>query len=109
MSVGPLPAVAANAAGAPLAQTKGSELERTQQAVAQSERRASNDLRAEMAAGIGEADGEDHETAERDANGRRLWEIPAANKPPAPEETPETARQSKDASGQRGTLLDLTG
>jgi hypothetical protein len=109
MSVGPLPAVAANAAGAPLAQTKGSEIERSQQAAAQSDRRASNDLRAEMAAGIGEADGEDHETAERDANGRRLWEIPAGNKPPAPEETPETARQSKDASGQRGTLLDLTG
>jgi hypothetical protein len=109
MSVGPLGGVAANAAGAPLAQTKGSEIDRSQQAVAQSERRASNELRAETAAGIGEADGEDHEAAERDANGRRLWEVPAGNKPPAPEEAPQPARQSKDASGQRGTLLDLTG
>ena len=110
MSVGPLGGLAAGAAGAPLAQATGSEVERTQQDVRNQERRANNDLRAENAAGIGEADGQDHETAERDADGRRLWEEPGRpNKPAAAEEPPPVPRQSKDASGQRGTLLDLTG
>jgi len=109
MSVGPLGAAAANLVGAPLAQTKGSEVERAQQSVADHERRVSNDLRAETAAGIGAADGEDHEAAERDANGRQLWEIPAVDKPPTPEDNAPPARQSKDATGQHGTLLDLTG
>ncbi len=109
MSVGPLGAAAAGMAGAPLAQTKGSEVERSQQAVADAERRASNDLRAETAAGIGQPDGEDHEAAERDANGRRLWEIPVADKPSTSDDASDPPRQSKDTSGQRGTLLDLTG
>ena len=30
--------------------------------------------KAEAAAGVGEPDGEDHETAERDGDGRRPWE-----------------------------------
>jgi len=109
MSVGPLGGLAAGAAGAPLAQTTGSEVERTQQDVRNHERRVSNDLRAENAAGIGEADGEDHETAERDADGRRLWEEPARPDAPAATDQPPLPPQSKDASGQRGTLLDLTG
>jgi hypothetical protein len=92
-----------------LAQTAGTEVERTQQEVRNQERRTSNDLRAENAAGIGEADGEDHETAERDADGRRLWEEPAGPKTPAPADQPPPSPQSKDASGQRGSLLDLTG
>ena len=32
--------------------------------------------KAELAAGIGQADGDNHQTAERDADGRRLWEFP---------------------------------
>ncbi len=109
MSVGPLGGLAAGAAGAPLAQAAGTEVERTQQEVRNQERRTSNDLRAASAAGIGEADGEDHETAERDADGRRLWEEPARAKTPAAADQPPPSPQGKDASGQRGTLLDLTG
>ena len=51
--------------------------------------------KAEAAAGVGEPDGEDHETAERDADGRRPWEDQ-----PEPEATPArpALRQSKDPS-----------
>lgn len=109
MSVGPLAGLAASIAGSPLAQTKGSEVERGQIAAGNQERRAHNELRAENAAGIGEADGQDHETSERDADGRRLWEEPAAKTTSAPSGEPPNAPQSRDATGQRGTLLDLTG
>lgn len=112
MSVGPLGGIAAGAAGSPLAQAKGSDVERTQHDTANQQRSVQADQKAESAAGIGEADGEDHETAERDADGRRLWEAPP--RPAAPDE-PEghdshpTNRGSKDATGQSGNLLDLSG
>jgi hypothetical protein len=110
MSIGPTGGIAAGAAGAPLAQTSGSEVERAQQDAAGQKRQIQMDQKAENAAGIGETNGEDHETEERDADGRRLWEQSAET-----EQTPESpqadadARQSKDASGQRGNLLDLSG
>ena len=76
MSVGPMGGVAGSVAGSPLAQTKGSEPERAQQEAVAQQRRAESDQKADSAAGIGETDGEDHETAERDADGRRPWEPP---------------------------------
>ena len=111
MSVGPLGGLASSVAGTPLAQTKGSEVERSQQDVKNQQRRVQNDLRAENAAGIGETDGEDHETAERDADGRRFWE-----EAPSPPDTQQTdagtdagRRRAKDATGKSGQLLDLSG
>jgi len=94
-------------AGTPLAQTKGAEVERAQQDAAAQERRALSDQKADSASGIGETDGEDHETSQRDADGRRLWERQNAGHPhrePAAEPP-----SSKDASGQSGNLLDLSG
>ena len=108
MSVGPTGGIAGSAAGAPLAQTKGAEVDRARQDASGQERRVHNDKRAESAAGIGETDGEDHETAERDADGRRLWEKTAAGQQSG-EESPAERRGSKDASGQAGNLLDLSG
>ncbi len=106
MSVGPLGGVLASAAGTPLAQTKGAETDRAQHEAANQERRVQNEQRAENAAGIGEADGEDHETSERDADGRRPWEIAGR---PKDEAAPDDSRQAKDPTGQSGTLLDLSG
>ena len=112
MSMGPLGGIPASVAGSPLAQTAGSEVERAKQETAAQQRRVDANQKAENAAGIGEADGEDHETAERDADGRRLWEGPP--QPPTGEE-PEPGRpgpqerRSRDATGQSGNLLDLTG
>jgi hypothetical protein len=112
MSVGPLGGVAGSVAGSPLAQTKGAEPERAQQDALAQQRRVESDQKADAAAGIGQTDGEDHEAAERDADGRRLWE------PPPEADTAEQAqqqpgppprRQSRDATGQSGNLLDLSG
>ena len=107
MSVGPLTGLIGSLAGTPMAQSKGAEVERAQQDAAAQERRAASDQKADSASGIGQADGQDHETAERDADGRRLWERRPAGHPQR-EPAPEPPR-SKDASGQSGNLLDLSG
>ena len=112
MSVGPLGGIGASAAGSPLSQTKGSDVERAQEETGAQQRRVQSEKKAESASGIGETDGEDHETADRDADGRRLWE--GSPESPAAEDAQGSAdaagkRQSKDASGQSGNLLDLSG
>jgi hypothetical protein len=114
MSLGSLGPIASSAAGSPLSQTKGSDVERAEQQGANQARRAQADQQADSAAGIGEADGEDHETAERDADGRRLWEGPPQGQTAEPEPTeadgsPGESRRSRDSTGQSGNLLDLTG
>jgi hypothetical protein len=108
MSVGPLANLAASIAATPLAQSKGSDVERAQHDVSNRERQIASETLAESAAGIGETNGENHATAERDADGRRLWE---QQSPPAEKADSETsdAAQSKDASGESGRLIDLTG
>jgi len=108
MSMGPL-GIAGSAAGAPLAQAKGTDVERAQQDTTHQQRQVATDQKAENAAGIAAAD-EDQEASDRDADGRRLWEQGADK----PDETAEgdaarEARQSKDPTGQSGTTLDLTG
>ena len=111
MSVGPLGGIAGSAAGSPLAQAKGSDVERAQQDAANQARRTASNQKAENAAGIGEADGEDHETADRDADGRRLWEAPPEiTSGDAPDQDGSSDRApAKDTTGQRGNLLDLSG
>ena len=113
MSVGPLGGIAASAAGSSLAQSKGSDVDRAQQDTQAQQRRVHMDKKAESAAGIGEADGQDHEAAERDADGRRLWETMEGDEKTAEESNGEAEaiepRQSKDATGESGNLLDLSG
>lgn len=110
MSVGPMGGLPASAAGAPLAQTKGSDVDRAQQDSAAQQRRVQTDQKAEMAAGIGETDGEDHATGERDADGRRLWEqMPGGSEPNGAEENGADQSRVKDPTGQSGSLLDLSG
>jgi hypothetical protein len=87
MSIGPLGA-ATGAVGSPLTQTKGSEIDRAHGEVGAQRRRVYHEQKAEAAAGVGEPDLEDHEAADRDADGRRPWE---------------------DPSRERGNLLDLNG
>jgi len=109
MSIGSLGGLAASAAGSPLAQTKGSEVERAQQDLGSQQRQVDSQTKAESAAGIGETDGEDHQTAERDADGRRLWERPPDHKSDDAEAGPADPPRSKDVTGQTGTQLDLSG
>lgn len=109
MSIGPLGFIG-GVAGSPLAQSKGSELERTQHDVAGQERQTEVGRQADTAAGIGAADGEEHQTGDRDADGRRLWEAPLGKKAGA-DEGPSRVGESPrpiDPSGQSGGQLDLT-
>ncbi|MGA2061132.1 MAG: hypothetical protein ABSG67_11670 [Thermoguttaceae bacterium] len=107
-SVGPLGGVNVSAAGAPLAQTKGSDVERAGHDIGAQHRNAVYEQKAEAAAGIGETDGEDHQTDERDADGRHPWELPPKKQKSA-EDPSKQPPQSRDTTGASGNLLDLTG
>ena len=113
MSIGPMGGIVGSAAGAPLSQTKGSEVEKTQQDTSNQQRKTDNDAAAELASGIGHTE-EDQQATERDADGRRLWEVDkkdsgAANDEQAEQFESPSSRQSKDTTGQSGHSLDLTG
>lgn len=112
MSVGPLGGLHTSAAGVPYAQSKGPDVERAEHETVAQQRLTKSERLAEAAAGIGET-GEDSETSERDADGRRLWE--EQNDPRtgettgAAEGTAEgSTAHSKDATGDSGNQLDLT-
>jgi hypothetical protein len=109
MSVGPL-GVFGSVAASPLAQ-RASDADRVQQDSTRQQAETKNDLKAERAAGIDETDGQEHSPNERDADGRRAWEIAARDKKPAAADdtTAPPNRQSRDITGTTGTQLDLTG
>jgi hypothetical protein len=96
-------------AGAPLAQTKGSELERAQQDTQVRQRQAKSQAKAADAAGVAAADAEDSQTQERDGDGRRFWERPVPPQPADEPAEPAVPRRSKDPHGESGGQLDLTG
>ena len=111
MSIGPM-GIIGSAAGSPIAQSSGSEVERAKQDASDQQRRVATDKKAESAAGIGQTE-EDQQASERDADGRRLWEEPAGKQDATPESQDESTdsgpRQSKDTTGQSGTQLDISG
>ena len=109
MSVGPT-TFAASLAATSLNQTRGSEAERVQHDSAAKERQIEGDRKAENAAGIGTAEG-DEAAGDRDADGHRLWEKPPAGKGMVDDEDDANATvpRTKDPTGQSGSLLDLTG
>lgn len=111
MSVGLTGGLIGSAAGAPLAQARGGDVDRAAHEAANQQRQVAGDAHAESAAGIGETN-EDQAAAERDADGRRLWEGRRA-KPHAPtaESTAPTvdAAPVKDPTGESGSVLDLSG
>ena len=106
MSIGPAAGIAASAAGAPVAQARGSEVERAQQSANTQQRKTDSLHAADDAAGIGKTS-EDQESSDRDADGRRLWEFGPDGKPKQDE--PAQPKPTRDPTGQSGTVLDLTG
>ena len=110
MSMVPLGGIVSSAAGAPLSQTAGSETERAQKDSHAQNRQVDSEQRAERAAGIGQTE-QDQESSERDADGRRFWEAPPQTPPDDDGDDAKGTlpRQSKDATGQSGNQLDLTG
>ncbi len=109
MSMGPLGSVGAGAAGSPLSQVRAGDAERAKE-TADRDRSRAVDLKAEQSAGVGRTDGEDHETAERDADGRRPWEAsPVSDEnTQGNDESPQTVLPP-DPAGQSGNLLDVSG
>ncbi len=103
MSIGPV-GTAISAAGSPLAQTKGAEVERAREEVGAERRQVYYDEMAEAAAGVGEPDGEDHETSERDGDGRRVGR-PAGRREPY-RLARHTAEQRPDPSERELARLD---
>jgi len=111
MSVGPMGTVG-SAAGSQLAQSQGSDVTRTQQDTASQARQTRMDDKAQAAAGVGQTE-QDEQANDRDADGRRPWEVPA---PPTPEPTAESdggsdeaSHAGKDPTGVMGSQLDLQG
>ncbi len=107
MSMGPLTG-AGGVAGAPLAQTKGSELERVGQDAAAQARRLRSQTQAADAAGIGATSGEESRPEDRDADGRRLWEFSERAEGEA-SAAPVIPKGPRDPLGECGTQLDLSG
>jgi hypothetical protein len=108
MSIG----IVGGAAGAPLAQSKSTDVEKNREAVANQQRAARADAQAAAAAGIGETDGENHQTNDRDADGRLPYGYQFATKPeepPADEPAAAEKPPAIDPAGESGTRLDLTG
>jgi len=108
MSVGSL-GVAGPLAGSPLAQAGGATVERAKQDAASFQRQVESTQHAADASGIGHTS-EDHQTSDRDADGRTPWELPAQkDKPPTSADAiPLEEAKSKDPTGEAGTLLDFT-
>ena len=110
MSIAPLAGVYASAAGLPLAQITGSDVERTRQKIVNRERQAATDEQADRAAGIAEPDGEDLEANDRDADGRRPWEIPLGQKRTTIAQQPSAAIAAGYGQDTEDShSLDLTG
>ena len=110
MSIGPM-GIVGSLAGGQLAQAKGSDTDRAQQATAAQARQSKSAEQAESAAGIGQTT-EDAETSDRDANGQRLWESDeesnGAENDPASVGVPHPP-QARDPDGNCGANLDLNG
>jgi hypothetical protein len=109
MSIGFLSNIGGSVAGTSLAQLRGSDADRAQQESNARELRVQSDQKAELAAGVGQADGDDHQTAERDADGRQFWRL--RNRPGQQEATGNPPQESRsiDPTGQSGNMLDLSG
>ncbi len=111
MSIGPMGMIG-SAAASPLAQGQGSEVPRAQQATAENARQTQLNEKAEQAAGVGQTQ-QDEEASDRDADGRRPWELGPES--PDDQATDSAAHpddslpQSKDPTGQCGQQLDLSG
>lgn len=108
MNIGPTSVSLGGLAATPLAQSKGKELDRSAEAAAQDAHRLHSEKLAERANGVGQTDGEDHQAEERDADGRRPWEIPDRARPTQSNDS-SGGQQGPDPSGQLGRLIDLSG
>jgi len=109
MSIGPLGTIGA-AAATSAAQRQGSDVDRVAQDQSSQARETAASKQAAKAEGIGETE-QDHEAFDRDADGRRVWERSTGKqKEHDPLQEDRTGQpRSRDATGDRGNQLDLSG
>ncbi len=109
MSIGSLGLIG-SVAGTPLAQARGSDIDRSKEGAGNHQRQVDSVERASAAAGIGVTQ-EDSQASDRDADGRRLWETdpqsPSAQD--AASDPAADAPRAKDPAGIAGQQLDVSG
>jgi hypothetical protein len=108
MSIGSL-GIVGSLAGSALAQ-KAPEADKVQKEATDRTRQTDAEARAESAAGIGQTE-EESQASERDADGRRPWELPQRKKAdePVPDSGDGVTQAAKDPTGDRGGLIDISG
>jgi hypothetical protein len=110
MSMIPTTGIIGSLAATPLAQSKGADIDRAQHDTANQKRETTAAEKADMAAGIGRTE-EDSQADDRDADGRRPWELPAkyADESSAADDAAASSHRGKDPTGERGQQLDISG
>lgn len=108
MSIG-FSSLVSGLAGTPQAQVQSTDAARAHDAAQQVRARQS----VERAADAAERTEQDTQASDRDADGRRPWELPTAARPgddsAATPATPDNPTASRDATGQIGRQIDLSG
>lgn len=111
MSITPAFGIAQSFATSSLALAKGADADRAASEVVEQTTAIEANEKSDNTAGLGEAE-EQSGAGERDADGRRMWELPGkrSEQEEAAAAVAASATASvKDASGQRGTKLDISG
>lgn len=110
MSITPAFGIAQSFASSSLTLAKGADADRAAAEVAEQVTAIEANEKSDNTAGLGEAE-EQSGASERDADGRRMWELPhkQAEEEASANVAPPGVSPVKDASGQRGTQLDLLG
>jgi hypothetical protein len=109
MSIGPMNPIAASVIGSTYGMNRASDIERTQQDSTSQEVRLESAEKAETASDVGETDGRDSQTSERDGDGRRPWEFRRGRAKGTADAPPADPHLPKDPTGLSGNALDLTG
>jgi len=85
-----------------------SELSRAQIEAAARKRQQALELKAEQAAGVGQPDDDEFKAEDRQPDGRLPWQVRSGGT--MPDEPPtDDVQGAQDATGQRGTTLDISG
>jgi hypothetical protein len=109
MNAASISGILASAAGAPLAQTKGSEIDRRRLETDRSRAAVESERRVDTAAGVAEADGEQNRVGDDGAGDRPGWEHSKSAKRRSKQASAAAEPTSRDATGQSGNEIDLCG
>src|SRR5580704_15535206 len=102
MSIGPMNPIAASIVGSAFQANRSADIERAEQdANSQASHIAGLD-KADLSNDVGETNGDDSHTSERDADGRRAWEFRRGKRARSGEFATADSNLPKDPSGQSG-------